>query len=157
VTVLWAWEASAAAAGGTGVCGDEARARRATSAWMRAHGADRGIIEQVRIASCGEDLVPCYERTGIALRAKRYSDGRIAFYAASPGGPGSPLTAREHEVACLVASGLRSSEIARQLFVSVRTVDAHLRSAYAKTGTGSRVRLANWLLGNVAPRTLLAP
>lgn len=157
MTVLWAWEASAAAAGGTGVCDDEARARRTASAWMRAHGADRGIVEQVRMASCGEDLVPCYERTGLALRAKRYSDGRVAFYAAPPGGPRSPLTAREHEVAQLAASGLRSGEIARRLFVSVRTVDAHLRSAYAKTGTGSRVRLTNWLRDNIAPRTLLDP
>src|ERR1700733_4914379 len=112
---------------------------------MREHGADGGVIEQVRMASCGEDLLPCYERTGLLLRAKRYSDGRIVFYTAPAGGTGSPLTAREHEVAELAATGLRSAEIAERLFLSVRTIDAYLRAAYAKTGTGTRVRLANWL------------
>lgn len=132
----------------SGVCGDEARARRAASAWMRAHAADRGILEQVRMVTLGEDLLTCYERTGLALRAKRYSDGRISFYAAPPDGAGSPLTAREHEVAVL-GGGLRSAEIAARQFVSVRTVDAHLRAAYAKTGTGTRVRLANWLRADI--------
>jgi DNA-binding CsgD family transcriptional regulator len=45
----------------------------------------------------------------------------------------------------LAAAGLTSREIAAQLFISVRTVECHLRAAYAKTGTGTRVRLANWL------------
>lgn len=145
MTVLWVWEASGPSAKGSGVCGDEALARRAASTWMREHKADSGIVEQVRMASCGEDLLPCYERTGLALRAKQYTDGRIAFYTVPPSGNRSPLTAREHEVALLAATGLRSAEIAARLFVSVRTVDAHLRAAYAKTGTGTRVRLANWL------------
>lgn len=61
---------------------------------------------------------------------------------------GEPLTAREREIAGLVAQALTSRQIARQLFISVRTVDGHLRSIYAKTGTGTRVRLLNWLAGN---------
>ena len=40
---------------------------------------------------------------------------------------------------------MTSKQIARQLCIAKRTVDAHLRAAYAKTGTGTRVRLANWL------------
>jgi hypothetical protein len=59
VTALWAWEASIAGVGG-GVCGDQTRARGAASAWIRAHAADGGILEQVRMVTMGEDLLPCW-------------------------------------------------------------------------------------------------
>ena len=52
------------------------------------------------------------------------------------------LTAREREVATLAAHGLSDQQIAEQLFVSVRTVHAHLRSAYAKLGISGRNELA---------------
>jgi hypothetical protein len=45
----------------------------------------------------------------------------------------------------LVAEGLTDRQIAARLFISERTVHAHLRAAYAKTGTGSRTRLTAWL------------
>ncbi len=59
--------------------------------------------------------------------------------------PGLPLTGREHEVARLVATGLTNRQIAKSLSLSVRTVECHLWSAYAKTGTGTRTRLTLWL------------
>lgn len=59
--------------------------------------------------------------------------------------PSLPLTGREHEVACLVAAGLTNRQIASRLSLSVRTVECHLWSAYAKTGTGTRTRLTLWL------------
>jgi DNA-binding NarL/FixJ family response regulator len=59
--------------------------------------------------------------------------------------PGLPLTRRESEVARLAASGLTNRQIAKSLSVSVRTVECHLWSAYAKTGTGTRTRLTLWL------------
>ena len=55
------------------------------------------------------------------------------------------LTGREREVAGIVAEGLTDQQIARRLAISERTVHAHLRNAYAKTGTGSRTRLVAWL------------
>jgi DNA-binding NarL/FixJ family response regulator len=48
------------------------------------------------------------------------------------------LTAREVEVLRLVAAGLSDAEAAEQLFLSVRTVNAHLRSIYRKAGVRSR-------------------
>jgi DNA-binding NarL/FixJ family response regulator len=59
--------------------------------------------------------------------------------------PGLPLTGREREVALLAANGLTNRQIAKSLSVSVRTVECHLWSAYAKTGTGTRTRLTLWL------------
>jgi predicted ATPase/DNA-binding CsgD family transcriptional regulator len=52
------------------------------------------------------------------------------------------LTAREREVASLVALGLTNKEIAARLGVSRRTVDAHLEHILSKLGYGSRVSVA---------------
>jgi predicted ATPase/DNA-binding NarL/FixJ family response regulator len=48
------------------------------------------------------------------------------------------LTPREIEILRLVAEGLTDAAIARRLYVSVRTVNAHLRSIYTKLGVTSR-------------------
>ena len=48
------------------------------------------------------------------------------------------LTTRELDVLQLLADGMTSARIAEQLFVSVRTVHAHLRSIYQKLGVTSR-------------------
>jgi ATP/maltotriose-dependent transcriptional regulator MalT len=55
------------------------------------------------------------------------------------------LTAREREVATLAAHDLSDQQIAEQLFVSLRTVHAHLRSAYAKLGVAGRGELGEVL------------
>ena len=52
------------------------------------------------------------------------------------------LTPAELDVVRLVADGLSNKEIAEKLFVSPRTVQAHLTHVYAKLGFGSRVQLA---------------
>jgi DNA-binding CsgD family transcriptional regulator len=57
-------------------------------------------------------------------------------------GKAGDLTRRERETAELAARGHADSEIAGLLYVSVRTVHAHLRSAYAKLGVSGRGELA---------------
>ena len=51
------------------------------------------------------------------------------------------LSPREREVAHLAAQQLTDKAIADQLFLSVRTVNAHLRSIYTKLGISSRTEL----------------
>ena len=51
------------------------------------------------------------------------------------------LTPAERDVARLVCEGLANKEIATRLFVSPRTVQAHLSHIYAKLGITSRVQL----------------
>ena len=48
------------------------------------------------------------------------------------------LTAREVEVLKLAARGLTNAQIAQELFLSPRTVNAHLNSIYHKLGVSSR-------------------
>ena len=48
------------------------------------------------------------------------------------------LTEREIEVLRLVASGLSNQEVAARLYLSVNTVQSHLRSIYGKLGVTSR-------------------
>ncbi|GLV59231.1 hypothetical protein KDH_60580 [Dictyobacter sp. S3.2.2.5] len=58
------------------------------------------------------------------------------------------LTVREMEVLRLLAQGLTSGQIAAQLFVSTRTVNAHLRSIYSKLGVSSRVAAVRYAFDN---------
>ena len=48
------------------------------------------------------------------------------------------LTLREVEILRLVAAGMTNRQTAKRLGLSIRTVDAHLRSIYAKLGIKSR-------------------
>jgi DNA-binding CsgD family transcriptional regulator len=59
--------------------------------------------------------------------------------------PSGELTAAERRVVELAAEGCSNKEIAQALFVSVRTVEAHLTHAYAKLGVRSRAQLARRL------------
>jgi non-specific serine/threonine protein kinase len=53
----------------------------------------------------------------------------------------SLLTRREREIAELVASGLSNREVATRLFISKRTVDAHVEHIFSKLEISSRVQL----------------
>ncbi|WP_285742465.1 LuxR family transcriptional regulator [Lentzea sp. NBRC 105346] len=59
------------------------------------------------------------------------------------------VTSREMDVLLLVASNLTNADIATRLSVSRRTVDAHVRSLLAKTGSARRGHLAG-LVGAMA-------
>ena len=59
--------------------------------------------------------------------------------------PAGELTPAERRVAELAAEGLANKEIARTLFVTVRTVEVHLKHAFAKLGIRSRTQLARRL------------
>jgi pimeloyl-ACP methyl ester carboxylesterase/DNA-binding CsgD family transcriptional regulator len=67
------------------------------------------------------------------------------------------LTSRETEVLCLIASGLSNQEIARELTLSIRTVERHVSNCYSKLKVHSRVQATAYALsrGLVSSRMAL--
>ncbi|GAA1994492.1 hypothetical protein GCM10009718_35430 [Isoptericola halotolerans] len=78
----------------------------------------------------------------LAIATSRRAAG-AATTRARPGRSGwsSLLTAREEEVAGLVAAGMTNREVAAALCVSVRTVEVHLSRAFRKLGVRTRSEL----------------
>jgi DNA-binding CsgD family transcriptional regulator len=60
------------------------------------------------------------------------------------------LTRAERDVAGLAGEGLSNKEIAERLFVSPRTVQAHLSHVFTKLGITSRVHLAKEAMRNAS-------
>lgn len=54
------------------------------------------------------------------------------------------LTARQQQVAALVASGLTNDQIARRLSISARTVRKHMGDLFERSGADSRAGLTAW-------------
>ena len=59
---------------------------------------------------------------------------------APPERPASPLTKREEEVLQLIADGLSTTEVAKHLFISGKTVKNHLASIYEKLEARDRTQ-----------------
>jgi DNA-binding NarL/FixJ family response regulator len=74
--------------------------------------------------------VPPPVRTGRSARRSRRSQ---------------QVSAREQEIAALIAQGLRDREIAELLVLSEHTVHAHVRNLLAKLGVASRTQIAAWV------------
>jgi DNA-binding NarL/FixJ family response regulator len=65
--------------------------------------------------------------------------------APQPAAATHPLSEREIKVASLAAAGLSNREIAEQLAINRKTIEAHLSSAYRKLGIAGRTELASAL------------
>lgn len=63
-----------------------------------------------------------------------------------PFGPPDDLTEREVEVLGLITLGHTNAEIARLLFLSVRTVESHRANLQRKTGRTTRAELVRYAL-----------
>jgi non-specific serine/threonine protein kinase len=87
-------------------------------------------------------------KQGIALNleaAARFATGTPAAKpAAAPGNGDLTLTAREKQVALLIAEGLTNPEIAARLRMAERTADAHVEHIRNKLGLRSRSQIAVW-------------
>ena len=70
----------------------------------------------------------------------------LAAAPASPAGPPDDLTERELEILHLIALGHTNSEIAEQVYLSVRTVESHRAHIQQKTGRSTRSELVRYAL-----------
>jgi non-specific serine/threonine protein kinase len=124
--------------------------------WERAGGrlAASAIFERLHaeaVTRCGDALGEKRFAELFARGVLHPIESMIAFALNDAGDPAEnggtkirlpgQLTAREQEIAGLVAAGLSNRQIAEKLFISRRTVDAHLEHIFGKLGITSRVML----------------
>jgi DNA-binding CsgD family transcriptional regulator len=83
---------------------------------------------------------PGLER-GLALREKLMP---VAAPEPSRRSASDTLTAREREIATLVADGLSNRDIAEKLVISEGTVEVHVKHILGKLGFSSRAQVAGW-------------
>ena len=120
-----------------------ALARLAEGRALAAAGERRAAVEALVAAHAAFDGFGARRRRDEATRELRRIGHRVLRPAREgTEGPLAPLTAREREIAELVAAGRTNREVAAQLFLSSRTVEAHLRNIYGKLDVRSRVELA---------------
>lgn len=99
--------------------------------------ADRDLVDACRAALRGAPfLYPGTERRLVRDQLERIRRGERL--------PAAPLTAREDEVVKLIAEGHSSREIARELTISVRTVERHRENVLAKLGMRDRTELTRY-------------
>ncbi len=106
-----------------------------------------GVLAYVLKEAADDELV---EAVRAAARGDRYLNPRLgARLAAEPPGPPGPpddLSEREVEILRLIALGHTNGEIAKQLFLSVRTVESHRGHIQQKLRRTSRAELVRYAL-----------
>jgi non-specific serine/threonine protein kinase len=145
----------------SGVALMEESRQRAVKAARKALGERRFTAAYAHGTALDLDIVTRDAADEIGAPAGRVSDAGDASGDADPAlatvtrVAAALLTRREQEIAELVASGLSNREIAARLFISKRTVDAHVEHIFGKLEISSRVQLTV-LLQDQAPRARAA-
>ena len=95
------------------------------------------LVKAIRLVKSGESpLDPSIARKIVVRMAGDQASGISSGDETSPI---QPLTSREQEVLQLLSRGLNNQAIAEALYVSDRTVQAHLTNIFAKMGVSSRL------------------
>jgi two-component system response regulator NreC len=102
------------------------------AAYVLKEAADSELVEAIRRAAVGET----YLNPALGARIAREP----------PPGPPDDLSDREVEVLRLIALGHTNSEIAQQLYLSVRTVETHRSHIQQKLRVSSRAELVRYAL-----------
>nr|WP_062336601.1 LuxR family transcriptional regulator [Herbidospora sakaeratensis] len=119
---------------------DLARTRLLYGEWLRRMRRRREAGEQLQQA------IALFEQSGAQMFVPRAMTGleAVGLKPAAAADPGTAdLTPQEFTIARLAALGHTNPEIATALFISVNTVDYHLRKIYKRLGVSSRRQLVD--------------
>jgi DNA-binding CsgD family transcriptional regulator len=105
-----------------------------------AFAAARTIVEDLAAEVPDDAVRQEFLKQATALMPRARALTRLRAAKKASGG----LTAREREVALLIAQGLSNREIARGLVVGERTVETHVANILAKFGFTARTQIAAW-------------
>lgn len=106
--------------------------------WLRREGRRQAAREQLRTA---HQLLSDMGAKAFAARAARELGATGEHPRKRTAPPTDTLTAHELHIARLVATGATSREVGAQLFLSTRTIEAHLRNIFRKLDITSRRQL----------------
>lgn len=98
------------------------------------------------------EMVRLSERDEIQLGPDVVARLRFVPAGQDPRGPLARLTDRQLHVACLVADGLTSAEVAELLGLSARTVESHLARIYSRVEVRGRAELTRLITESGLPR-----
>jgi non-specific serine/threonine protein kinase len=142
------------------------RLRGAADAWRSGAAARPSQAEEKRLAELDESVDRALGRG--PADAERHAGRSLhpvasialaAAFAASPGAAGESqpdggeLTARQRDVAALIAAGHTNRQIGRALGITEKTAEVHVRNIMERLNTPSRAGVAAW----AASRGLTAP
>ncbi|WP_435149225.1 LuxR C-terminal-related transcriptional regulator [Micromonospora aurantiaca (nom. illeg.)] len=102
--------------------------------------AEASLAQVRRIAeACGARIL---HRASISAQSRLLGRaGRAGRRTSGPPADMPTLTRREREIVQLIATGMSNSEAAERLYVTVKTVEAHLTRIFRKVGVSSRSAL----------------
>jgi DNA-binding NarL/FixJ family response regulator len=108
------------------------------SGYVLKSGADTDIVDAVRAAMRGDSfLYPSAVTTLVRDYVERGGRGEEQF---------DVLTPRELEVLKLIAEARTSKEIAKELWISIKTVERHRQNILDKLGMSDRVELTRYAI-----------
>ncbi|MCS5717719.1 LuxR family transcriptional regulator [Herbiconiux sp. CPCC 205763] len=121
-----------------GMGGHLARTHLVYGEWLRREGSRQAARFELRTA---HDLLATMGMEAFAARAARELRATGENPRKRNSQPATALTDHELQIARLVATGATSREVAAQLFLSPRTIEAHLRNIFRKLDISSRRQL----------------
>lgn len=105
--------------------------------YLQKNKAPQELIKVIEAARQGLSLLPPALATRVLnefAALSKYQDQKIKHY--------TQLTSREREVLKLIAQGLSNKEIAKELYISDKTVKNHLSNIFAKLQINDRTKAA---------------
>jgi len=108
------------------------------SGYVLKEAADTEVVAAIRTVAAGQSYVnPSLGARMAGAEAKAAADAKA-----------DPLSEREHEVLRMLALGHTNQEIAKALYISVRTAETHRAHIMQKLGLGARADLVRYALAH---------